>query len=68
MTTATQTIDNHGIMEIKVGTKSVKSYQQDGVWYSRSFVNNGETAGYHNAEHKTQTGAIRWAHRVLLGM
>lgn len=53
--------------EIKNGSKSVIISNQNtaGIYESRIFVNNGQTAGYQNAEHKTLKGAERWAKRTL---
>ncbi len=47
------------------GTRSVKILEQNGFFYSRVWLNSGETAGYANATHKTFKGAERWANKQL---
>jgi hypothetical protein len=36
-----------------------------GPWESRLYVNGGETATLVCAEHKTEKGAEKWAHKIL---
>lgn len=48
------------------GSRSVKTLEQNGFFYSRVWLNNGETAGYTNATHTTYKGAKRWAEKQLI--
>lgn len=54
-------------IEIRNGTRSVISNNGNtaGVWESRLYVNDGDTATPTAAEHKTRKGAINWAQKVL---
>lgn len=49
------------------GTRQVISSrnQEGSTWWSRLYVNNGETATLVNAKHSTETGARKWAAKQL---
>jgi hypothetical protein len=51
----------------KTGSRQVITTNQNtaGIWESRLYVNNGETATLTSAKHKTKEGAIKWANKVL---
>lgn len=53
--------------ETAKGSRKVISFSNgEGYpWSSRLYVNNGETATMTNATHKGETGARRWAAKVL---
>lgn len=55
--------------ETRKGSRVVISNCQNsaGVWQSRLYVNNGETATLTCARHKTESGARRWARKHLGG-
>ena len=54
-------------IETRNGSRVVISDNRNtaGIWESRLYVNDGETATRKSAEHKTRTGAVRWAKKVL---
>lgn len=47
------------------GSRSVITNEQNGFFFSRVWLNYGETAGYTNANHTTFKGAERWAKKQL---
>ena len=52
---------------VKKGSREVYISNQNtaGIFESRLYVNRGETATLTHASHKTLTGAIRWANKIL---
>lgn len=49
------------------GTRQVvTSYEPEaGIYSSRLYVNNGETATLQTAKHRSEAGVARWAGKVL---
>lgn len=50
---------------LKQGSRQVVTTEDGGHFASRLFVNDGQTAGYSHANHRTAEGAERWARRIL---
>ena len=53
-----------GSRVVHTGNNSGDGYGKDN-FYSVLFVNNGDTATTTRAYHKTLTGAINWANKIL---
>ena len=52
-------------IRIAKGSRVVISYYQRPIYYSRLYVNYGETATLTNAKHKTRKGRDKWADKQL---
>jgi hypothetical protein len=55
-------------IHVKNDNRVIRTNNQNsaGQFESRLYVNNGETATLICRKHKTQTGAIRWAQKILV--
>lgn len=53
--------------ETKRGSRIVKSFRnaEGSTWFSRLYVNAGETATLTASKHQTEAGARRWAEKAL---
>ena len=54
-------------IETTLGSRKViSSRNSDGaIWWSRLYVNHGETACHQSAKHSTVAGAKKWAAKIL---
>ena len=54
-------------LEIVKGSRKVIAFRNDEecAWWSRMYVNNGETATLVSARHRTEKGVRKWAEKVL---
>jgi len=54
-----------GSRVVRINDNSNSGYGNRGRYYSVLFVNSGETCTTCRAHHKTLTGAIKWAEKIL---
>ena len=52
-------------IETRKGSRIVITHYQRPIYYSRLYVNYGETATLTSAKHKTRKGMNNWCHKVL---